>query len=92
MSRGARPPRLAEGLLTAVIGVDARCEGVLGDLHEEFLREVERAPIRAPLWYWIASRRGSPPRAHLRRRVTLRIVCADSDRKRSSLAFTPEIP
>ena len=39
MSRGARPPRLAEGLLTAVIGGDARGEGVLGDLHEEFLRE-----------------------------------------------------
>ena len=57
MSREPRPPRLAEGLLAAVIGGDARGEGVLGDLHEEFLRDVETAPIRAALWYWINSLR-----------------------------------
>ena len=57
MSRESRPPRLAEGLLAAVIGGDARGEGVLGDLHEEFLRDMETAPIRAALWYWINSLR-----------------------------------
>ena len=95
MSRGARPPRLAEGLLTAVIGGDARGEGVLGDLHEEFLREVERAPIRAALWYWINSLRLSArftaqSASATARDVADRVRGQRQETKRSP--FTPEIP
>ena len=89
MSRASRPPRLAEGLLTAVIGGDARGEGVLGDLHEEFLREVETAPLRAALWYWINSLRLSARFTAQSARATVRDV---ADRVREQRPETRPSP
>ena len=95
MSREPRPPRLAVGLLAAVIGGDARGEGVLGDLHEEFLRDVETAPIRAAFWYWINSLRLSARFTAQSATATVRGV---TDRVRgqrqetNSLLYGPEIP
>jgi putative ABC transport system permease protein len=57
MRPSVRPPRIAEALLTLAIGRDGRSEGVLGDLHEEFLRCARATPARAAFWYWIHSLR-----------------------------------
>jgi len=48
----ARPPRLAERLLAACLPPGYRRDGVLGDLHEEFLRTAEeRGTGAARRWY-----------------------------------------
>ena len=50
------PPRLAEMLLRLAVRDRSACEGLLGDLEEEYSRLAGRgaAPSRPRLWYWRA--------------------------------------
>jgi PadR family transcriptional regulator len=57
MRRSRRPPRLAERLLESIVGRNDRAEGLLGDLHEEFVRQAGDRPARAAAWYWMHSLR-----------------------------------
>lgn len=51
--KGIRPPRLAEKLLSALVGHDARGRSILGDAHEEMVDRARLgAPLAAYLWYW----------------------------------------
>ena len=52
MNRQHLPPRIPQKILEAVLPPDLQSETVLGDLHEEFLREAQDAPVRAGFLYW----------------------------------------
>jgi len=46
------PPRIPQRILEAVLPPDLQSETVLGDLHEEYVREAQEAPLRAGFLYW----------------------------------------
>ena len=51
--RRLEPPARAYRLLQRALGPDPAGPAILGDLHEDFIRVVERSgPRRAALWYW----------------------------------------
>ncbi len=52
---GAHPPRLAEWLLTRLLGLRPAAPYIIADLREEFESFHARRPVVARLWYWAQS-------------------------------------